>query len=199
MSFEKITRGKGLLEKFLSIQRMKKANSIINKQKKKGKILDIGCGSYPFFLLNSDFSDKYGIDQEIKNLTYKNLKLNLYNQNICEVSKLPFKKDFFDVITMLAVIEHLNYYQILKILKECYSLLKRGGLIIITTPANWSDILLKMMAKVHIVSPIEISDHKNSFNLKQLDFLLIKSGFKKESIQKGYFEFFLNLYIWAKK
>ncbi len=199
MSSEKVTRGFGLLEKFLSIQRMKRAQKIIKKFKKSEYILDIGCGSYPLFLINSDFDVKCGIDQEVKEMEIKSLHLHLKQHDICANLDLPFKDNYFDVITMLAFIEHLDSVQLLKVLKESYSMLNEGGILIITTPAMWSDIPLKIMAKLHLVSPDEIEEHKKAFNLIELNNLLLKANFKQENIQMGYFEFFLNLWACAKK
>lgn len=199
MATEKVTRGFGLLEKFLSIQRMKKAINLIKNHNKNGNILDIGCGSYPIFLLNIDFQKKYGIDQEIKDKELKHLNLHLKKYNILKNSKFPFKSNYFDVITMLAVIEHLKYNQISSILKECYNILKKDGILIITTPAKWSNSLLKIMAKLHVVSPKEIEEHKNAFTLKELNSLMLKANFKQHKIEKGFFEFSLNMWICAKK
>ena len=199
MPSQKITRGFGILEHFLSIQRMKKAQKLIKKHNKNGTILDIGCGTYPLFLLNSNFMIKYGIDKEINDIKFNNQNINLINYDILSDLKLPFQKNFFDVITMLAVIEHLDYYQIYKIIQKCYSILKKDGVLIITTPAKWSDLLLKLMSIIHLVSPEEIKEHENAFTLNELNKILIKVKFEQNKIQKGYFEFFLNLWICAKK
>lgn len=59
----KVTRGYGLLEYFLAIQRARIANKFIEDTHKNGRILDIGCGSYPIFLLTSKFMEKIGIDR----------------------------------------------------------------------------------------------------------------------------------------
>lgn len=58
-----VTRGYGFLERFLAIQRLKMANSLIPSDLRTGSILDIGCGLYPLFLMNIDFSKKYGLDK----------------------------------------------------------------------------------------------------------------------------------------
>jgi len=199
MPSKKIIRGFGILEQFLSILRMKKAYKFIKKNEKNGAILDIGCGSYPLFLLNSNFKIKYGIDQEIKNIEFKNQNLILINHKILSDSKLPFQRNFFDVITILAVIEHLEYNQIFRIMKECYNLLKKDGFLIITTPAKWSDLLLRLMAKIHLVSPQEIKEHKNAFTLQELKKILTNTKFESDRIWMGFFEFYLNIWVFAKK
>lgn len=199
MPFKNVTRGFGVLEKFLSIQRMIIAQKLIKKYKKSGKILDIGCGTYPLFLINTNFEEKFGIDQEIKNMEVKLLNLHLKKSNIRSNLKFPFKENYFDVITMLAFIEHLGTKQLERILKKSYSLLKKDGVLIITTPASWSDIPLKIMAKLRLVSPEEIHEHKNLYSLKELNNSLIKANFKQTDVKSGYFEFFLNLWCCARK
>ena len=194
-----ITRGFGLLENFLSLRRMKIAQKLIEKHGKNGSILDIGCGSYPLLLINSKFNETYGIDQTIIDTKLKHLNISLIKHDIHVDGKLPFQNDYFDVITMLAVIEHLEYNQIYNLLKECYSKLKKDGILIITTPAKWSNYPLNLMAKLYLVSPEEIKEHKNAFTLSELNLVLLKANFKESNIQKGYFEFFLNLWICAKK
>ena len=81
------------------MKRMKKAKKLIKIHSKHGKILDIGCGNYPILLVNSKFNEKYGIDQTISNVQYKNQSLKLLKHNICSNSILPFPRNFFDVIT----------------------------------------------------------------------------------------------------
>lgn len=58
-----ITRGNGLLEGFLSRQRCLMANRLISKEKRQGRLLDTGCGTYPLFLLSTEFSNKFGLDR----------------------------------------------------------------------------------------------------------------------------------------
>jgi len=175
---------------------MKIAKNLINQNNiNNERILDIGCGFYPLFLTNIDFKERYGLDKigidEYDN--YYNLKL--INYDICLNDRLPFPNNFFDVIVLLAVIEHLNIEQTHKILNNCYSLLKEKGMLIITTPAKWSNKLLIFMSKIGLVSSEEIKEHKKMYNLTKLTNILIKSNFKRENINKGFFECFLNLWI----
>lgn len=199
MNKKNLTRGFGLLETFLSVKRMKIAINLIKKHNKKGRILDIGCGNYPFFLKNIDFEEKYGVDKGICDANFKRQNLKLINCDICINPTLPFKQKNFDVITMLAVIEHLDPDQIYKILNNCYFLLKKNGILIITTPAKWSDLILKFMAKINLVSSEEIKEHEGAYTLREINNILLKANFLQEKVQNGYFEFFLNLWICAIK
>src|SRR3989304_2458121 len=110
-----VTRGYGLLENFLAKKRAEKANSLILEDLRKGRILDIGCGSYPYFLLNTKFNKKFGIDPSIHNLSVQN-GVNLKRAKA--EKKLLFGNDFFDVVTMLAVFEHIDSKKINYLLNE---------------------------------------------------------------------------------
>lgn len=195
-----ITRGSGILEPFLSTNRMKIAKWIIKETNKdRERILDIGCGTYPFFLSNIDFKEKYGIDKEISNKHFKNQNLTLINYDIYSDSDLPFQDNYFDVITLLAVIEHLHVAQMYKILDNCYLLLKTNGILIITTPAIWSNPILKFMSKIGLVSSDELDEHKYMYNLNELNEILLGINFKQKNIKTGYFGFFLNLWAYSIK
>lgn len=196
---ENVTRGYGLLEKFFSIQRMKRAQKLIKEHEKNGRILDIGCGNYPYFLMNTNFEKKFGIDQGVENRTLKRNKIVLKCHDICKEIEMPFEKESFDVITMLAVLEHLDKDQASEIIKICRSMLKKDGILIITTPAHWSEFLLKIFAKFRLVSSEEINEHKHLFSLKELKSLFLNSKFKPNLIKIGYFEFFMNLWACVQK
>lgn len=194
----KFTRGNGLLEGFLAKKRADKANSFISNNLRKGKILDIGCGSYPYFLINTNFKDKYGIDPSLNLKELKTNNLNLQSADITK-TKFSFKDNYFDVITMLAVFEHIDNDRLNFILKEIKRVLKNNGLFIITTPAPWSDKLLHQMAKVGLISSEEIHEHKTHHSKQKIERILIESGFEPEKIKSGYFELGLNMWFLIKK
>jgi ubiquinone/menaquinone biosynthesis C-methylase UbiE len=190
------TRGSGLLEKFLSEQRAKKANSIIPQSFRKGNILDIGCGSYPYFLTTTTFANKFGIDPAVSTTEVEGV--NLQKINIAK-EKLPFKDNFFDVVTMLAVFEHIEKDRLNFLLNEINRVLKKGGMLIITTPAPWSDKLLHQMAKFGLISSEEIHDHKSHYSQAKIVDMISESNFNKDKIKGGFFEVFLNMWFVAEK
>ena len=193
----KHTRGSGLLENILSKKRTRLAISKIPKNYYSGKILDIGCGSYPYFLSKINFKEKYGIDKNLVNI--KNGKIEIIKIDLRKIKKIPFEDNTFDVITALAVFEHVERHAAAIIITEIFRILKNNGLFIMTTPSIRMDYLLKILAKFNLVSKEEINEHKDLYTRKDLFNILEKSNFNEKDINTGTFEFFMNLYAVAKK
>ena len=198
MSKNSYTRGSGLLEGFLAKLRADKANKIISQNLKKGKILDIGCGSYPYFLIQAKFNEKHGIDPSLKLSEIIDNKLNLQTIDITK-TRPPFSDNYFDVVTMLAVFEHIDNDKLIFVLKEIKRVLKKEGLLIITTPAPWADKLLHQMARLGLISSEEIHEHKTHYTKSKIEEILIVSGFKDKKIKSGYFELGFNMWFTAVK
>ncbi len=198
MSNEKATRGYGLLEGYLAKKRAHVANKLIQNNCRQGKILDIGSGSYPLFLINTEFSEKYGIDQLSGNCNFKG-NIRLTNHNIEKNQSLPFEDNFFDVITMLAVIEHIERKNAINLLSHIERILKPGGSFILTTPSAWTGKLLKLMAILKLVSSDELDEHKVAYSHDTLFSCLVDAGFEKDSIKCGFFEICMNQWIVAIK
>lgn len=192
----KATRGWGLFEGFLAKKRAKVANRFIAKLQKKGKILDIGCGYHPHFLISADFEGKYGIDPSLNSLSIKDI--NLQRLDVTK-QRLPFEDNFFEVVTMLAVFEHLDYERLDFVLREINRVLKKGGLLVITTPAPWSDKLLHFMALFYLISQEEIHEHKHHYNKEEIEKTLKQAGFAQNNVKSGYFELGLNMWFVTKK
>ncbi len=62
-----------------------------------------------------------------------------------------------------------------------------------TTPAPWTDALLRIMARLNLVSSAEIHEHKSLFDRASLLGTLAKAGFGEEDMRGGYFELGLNV------
>ncbi len=191
------TRGHGILENFLSNQRAKIAKSLIPESLKRDSILDIGCGSYPKFLLSIDFKKRYGFDPSLPKNFKKIEGIELKRTSF--KGKLPYKTGSMNVVTMLAVFEHIEQSELALILSEARRVLKKGGVLIITTPCKWTDKLLRTMAKIGLVSKEEIEEHKGAYNHKEILSYLTKGGFKKRDCKFGYFEIVANNWALAQK
>lgn len=197
----KVTRGNGALEGFLARQRVRLADRLIPERARAGRILDVGCGTSPLFLTTTHFHEKYGLDKtldtDVKQCRGQNIIIKNHNMEIDET--LPYDDGFFDVVTMLAVFEHIEPANLVSTLKEVNRVLKPEGVYIMTTPAAWTDRLLKLLAKLKLVSKEEIDEHKDTYSHGKIIDLLKGAGFDEGKIQCGYFEAYLNLWVKAGK
>lgn len=121
---------------------------MIEKYKKRGKILDVGCGTGIFLsLLNhTDRWEIEGIEPNIKAYEYIQGKLNLPLINE-RFSNAKLEDDSYDVITMWNVLEHLEYP--VDDLKKSFKKLKNGGLLVFSIP-NLEGIGIKLFKKYWI-------------------------------------------------
>ena len=196
----KYTRGKGLLEPLLARLRTQRANQLIPKELRDGRILDIGCGSYPYFLAHTAFKAKFAVDQlPMPQETAQQHKIEFFELNLNSEPKLPFDAEYFDVVTLLAVVEHLNPESMAALFKESYRVLRPAGIVVLSTPAAWSDGLLHMMAHLNLVSAEEIHEHAFAYTLPLIGWHFGQAGFGMTKIKFGYFEFMLNMWATAQK
>ena len=96
------------------------------------RLLDVGCDRAA---LTNEFTRKakhvYGIDNNSEAIAqgkrYK--KINLF---VAKGEKIPFKNEFFDVVVMGDVLEHVIDEQ--KTLNEVYRVMKKGGTLVVSVP-----------------------------------------------------------------
>ncbi len=89
--------------------------------------VDLGCGQEQYLLKKSPCLNKIGYDRQLGQF----LKC-----------KVPHQDKSVDCVTMLAVIEHLDFP--LKIIRECHRILKDDGVFIITTPKAQGAWVMKL-------------------------------------------------------
>jgi SAM-dependent methyltransferase len=163
-----------------------------------GRILDIGCGSYPAFLRGTRFAERFGLDRvAIADINEAGLKLVEYD--IADRSGLPFESGFFDVVTMLAVFEHLETQSLRSLLQEIRRVLRPGGTYVMTTPVRWTEGILKVMSRLRLVSDEEVSEHKAQYSHAEVVALLLDAGFVRQQIRHGTFELGMNLWAAARR
>jgi len=192
------TRGSGALESFLSRRRSELAGQYLPATLRAGRILDIGCGRQPVFLSQIDFQEKYGLDPAVDSSTIDDGLIKLIKEPFSGRA-LPFDDNYFQAITMLAVSEHINPEKFKLLLAEVFRVLVPGGRLFLTTPAPWSDVILKTMVRFKLVSREEIEEHVNYLSIKQLTNLCTVTGFDVSKTKVGYFELFLNQWFYADK
>ena len=194
------TRGKGLLEPMLARLRTRRANGLIPAELRSGRILDIGCGSFPYFLAHTAFEQKFAVDQlPMPQETASRNQIEFFTLNLNEEPHLPFAADYFEAVTLLAVVEHLNPDSMALLFREACRVLKPGGMVVLTTPAAWSDGLLKFMARLSLVSAEEIHEHAFAYTLPLLGWHFGQAGFQMKKVKFGYFELMMNMWATAQK
>lgn len=170
---------------------------IINHLPRGCRLVDLGCGYHGEFLCTvaNLIQDGVGYDLSVNNSQLPD-RISL---KVADVStKIPEKNQSADIITAMAVIEHFNHP--IKIIKETNRILKPNGKLIITTPSPRAKFILELLAfRLKIIRQAEVADHKQYFDRKSLEQLLIKGGFMKQKIRIDSFEFGLNLYAEAVK
>ena len=148
-------------------------NRRVSRYLKPGKsLLDIGCG-HGYLLRMSPCKRNIGIDElqcyeYVKDGSGKIIESSVGEGFVVERS-LNFKNDSFDYATIIAVIEHLEYPR--EILQECHRILKKDGLLIMTTPFPIVEKILLFMDKgSYLFSYKKVKDaHVGYYNLKSMN------------------------------
>ena len=139
-------------------------------------VLDFGCGHQAYLIRSLQGKVRYGVglDYDVDNYQNKSMRLIKYRFT----GKLPYKKESFDKVVTLAVIEHMKPDMVRKLLKEVRRVLRKDGLLILTTPTPFSRPILEFMAfRLGIISKIEIRDHKKYYGYTDMQQLAAKTGF----------------------
>jgi len=129
-------------------------NEVINSLVPNGikTVLDIGCGVGDLMLL---FSGKAAqvVGLDISETNVRMTKRNLATDGIGNGSaligsaeELPFPDDYFDVVVIADVIEHVR--GVAPALRECARVLRPGGVFICTTPRSLFQKLLQRMDSI---------------------------------------------------
>jgi SAM-dependent methyltransferase len=192
---------KGLLEGFLSRKRAERAEKLIPAEFRKGRLLDIGCGITPYFLTYADFKEKYGIDRLLEPQRIKGIKgeIELLPFDLEKITTLPFPGEYFSVVTMLAVFEHIEPNRLPFLINEIFRVLTKDGIYILTTPAAWTDGLLKWMAKFGLVDAHLVAEHKGVYPPETIRAYLEDSPFSAGKLAFGSFEAGVNTWAAAQK
>ena len=143
------------------------------------------------------FKEKFAIDQLPPAQISQEIAWHTLNLN--SKPKLPFEDSYFNVVTMLAVAEHLNPESLVELYKEAYRILAPNGRLIVTTPAARSDGLLKWMARVGLVSDEEIDEHVFAYTLPLLGWYFGQAGFEMTRVRFGNFELGFNMWAMAER
>lgn len=158
-----------------------------------GRLLDLGCGDGDFIFMAKDkFEECYGVDVSSMRIerAKKTSKDRPDGDNIrfckCDVDEgLSFSDSFFDVVTCIAVLEHV--FNPPNVLDEIFRVLKLGGMFIVEVPnLAWLPSRFQLLVgRLPTTGGVYLGgdwEHLHNFTKSILCQLLTGKGFKIQSI-----------------
>ena len=141
------------LDEILEYLRFTKVEPYIRKG---ATLLDIGTGDGLFLhYLNGHIHAAVGIDPHLTH-TDKNGNFHL----IPGVFPHDFNENMtFDIITLLAAIEHIPVDRLPRVVDACWKHLKPGGLVILTVPHPRIDGFLYLLKKLRMLEGFSLHEH----------------------------------------
>lgn len=148
----------------------------IRRWVKEGNFLDIGCSFGGFLSRASRYFTPYGIEISPYSASYaQECGITVHTGSLNDT---PFDENFFSVITMIEVIEHLK--DPLKTASYCYSRLKQGGIAVIQTADMNAHQARRAGKSYHYYLP----GHVSYYSEENLRLLLLQTGFKKIKVYR---------------
>ncbi|RJR31404.1 class I SAM-dependent methyltransferase [Candidatus Parcubacteria bacterium] len=164
--------------------------SLLKKIKNEDSVLDLGCGEGRILPLLKNMKIRYlGIDNCSVLIRKAQGRFPAVNFKAADITSFKLNEKF-DVILSFAVLHHIPSEDLrLKVLENVKNHLKPGGIVLMT---NWrlENFKNKIQAKDLGKDDFYVAwRNKNeavyryyhNFNLKELDFILRKAGFKSRS------------------
>jgi 2-polyprenyl-3-methyl-5-hydroxy-6-metoxy-1,4-benzoquinol methylase len=120
------------------------------------RVLDIGCSDGALFrYLGNDLGSGVGIDPALRHPVDRD-RYRLIRGRVPD--DLP-EGQIFDVVTMLAVVEHLPYRELEALRRGSSNALRPRGRLILTVPSPKVDRLLQWLERIGLVSGIGLHEH----------------------------------------
>jgi SAM-dependent methyltransferase len=153
-----------------------KAANLIERYKKRGRLLDVGAG-FGFFLseMRGRGWEVVGVEISQKAMDHAKDVLGL-TLHLGPLEKVGFPESDFDVVSGFYVIEHLP--DPMAFLKECYRILKPGGLLLLRYPHTTP--IKNLLRFFGIENRLyDLPAHLSDFSPEMIQQCLEKAGFKE--------------------
>jgi len=179
------------LDRFIQKLRINKAGKYIHPN---SRLLDIGCADGAIFLqIPHKIQEGIGIDPGIQS---KQIGTNVQIIQGFFPDNLPHRQESFDVVTLLAVLEHIPLDKQSALAKNIFEHLNSQGLLIITVPSPYTDIILNILKQLHLIDGMSLDEHFG-FDVKTVKTTFTKYGFTL--MKHEYFQLGLNnLFVFKK-
>ena len=151
------------------------------------RILDIGCGSGRHTCAAYQHQDvvAIGADLDFNDLTEARERLKLHDQlgehgggmwalSTADVTCLPFKSDYFDLVICSEVLEHIPRYQLA--IREIIRVLRPNCNLVVSVPRYWPERFCWFLSAEYVSDK---GGHVRIFNKQQLITDLENAGVKK--------------------
>jgi ubiquinone/menaquinone biosynthesis C-methylase UbiE len=180
------------IEPLLQLLRIRKILSHLPASLQKLVLVDFGCDHEQTLIKQLAPQLKKAIGIDFDTPSQKNGNIQIINGDL--EKKLPLKAKTANIVTMLAVLEHLAKPNVS--IKEAFRILKPGGIFIGTVPSPKSQPLLDLLAPLGLVRKDMIEQHHNYFTVVDLKSRLKKAGFKQVKVERwelGFNTFFMGV------
>ena len=178
------------IDRYLRDERISRASAFVNAG---DVVVDIGCSDGAMFeQWKGKYKFGYGVDPDLAEpretdgyALYPGLFPGALPQGIRA-----------DVITMLAVLEHLPPADQFEVAAACYSMLREGGRVVITVPSPRVDDILHLGGKLRLLDGMSVHEH---YGFKPEDTLRIFGEPLFRLVKRAKFQFSLNnLFVFEK-
>ncbi len=171
---KKSTTQNAFLERFLANQRTKQIGNVIKDK----AVLDFGCGVNLWTAQSLLESARFvhGIDSSLPDALQNHSGIQVYKT----FEQIKFKE--YEVITALAVFEHLGLFEFLDVLSKLNQITTPQAIIVGTIPTPISRPILEFLSyKLRLIDPSQIRDHKFYYDDLSFAEMLSHSPWKLDS------------------
>ncbi len=142
------------VDRVLQGWRIRKAAAFVRRG---DRVLDIGCADGTLFHLVPDLGQSVGVEPGLDVASLPRIpNVSFYSGYFPDALPGPMT---FDVITMLAVLEHVPAEQQAPLARACASHLKPGGRLVITVPSPAVDYVLAVLQWLKIIDGMSLEQH----------------------------------------
>jgi 2-polyprenyl-3-methyl-5-hydroxy-6-metoxy-1,4-benzoquinol methylase len=142
------------IDRVLQRWRIRKAAPFIRRG---DQVLDIGTADGALFRLVPSLGESVGVDPDLeRDLVPAFPNVRFYSGYFPDALPAPVK---FDVITMLAVLEHVPTEKQVPLAQACASHLKPGGRLVITVPSPAVDRVLDVLGALKLIDGMSLEQH----------------------------------------
>jgi len=157
------------------------------------RVLDVGCHDGALFARYADrISLGVGVDPSLMASSRRG-QFRFYADAF---PSRRLRDEQFDVITLLAVLEHVETDDLVAWRDACARLLEPGGVIVATVPSPQVDNILQTLMKLHVIDGMSVHEHHG---LDPADVPAVFDGATLSLIARRRFELRLNnLYVFRR-